>query len=68
MEQFLIGSFIPSIIDFLNFGIGYNRFPYFNIADSCITVGVIIIMILTLLQKEPESEPKATKKPARKKK
>lgn len=40
------------VVDFLNFGIGNWRWPFFNIADSSITVGIIIIMILTLITKE----------------
>ncbi len=37
-----------SVIDFLNFGIGHARWPFFNIADSSITIGVIIIIFILL--------------------
>ncbi len=40
------------VIDFFNFGIGHHRWPFFNIADSAITVGVILIMIMTFIKKE----------------
>lgn len=34
------------VVDFLDFQI----WPVFNIADSCITVGIIVLMIYTLLE------------------
>jgi len=40
------------VVDFFNFGIGEARFPFFNIADSSITIGVILIMLLTVFKKE----------------
>ncbi|MDD5066948.1 MAG: signal peptidase II [bacterium] len=40
------------VVDFLNFGIAHYRWPFFNIADSSITIGVIILMIVTLFYEE----------------
>ncbi len=40
------------VVDFLNFGIGEYRWPFFNIADSSITIGVILIMVLIFIKKE----------------
>ena len=33
------------VIDYLNFGIGDSRWPFFNIADSAITAGIVLLMI-----------------------
>lgn len=40
------------VVDFLNFGIREHRFPFFNIADSSITVGVVILMVMTVFFEE----------------
>lgn len=40
------------VVDFINIGINDLRIPFFNIADSAITIGVILIMILTFIKKE----------------
>lgn len=37
------------VTDFLDVGIGSSRFPTFNIADSCIVVGVGFLMVTILL-------------------
>lgn len=34
---------IKYVVDFINFGIGVHRYPYFNIADSCVVVGTILL-------------------------
>jgi len=39
------------VVDFLNFGIGNYRWPFFNIADSAITIGVIILFIISTFHK-----------------
>ncbi len=36
---------IGAVVDFIDIGIGNLRWPTFNVADSCITIGVIIIII-----------------------
>ncbi len=59
-----IGNFIDRfrlgyVVDFVDvrFGDFYN-FPVFNIADSCLVVGVIILVILILFNKFEKSENK----------
>jgi len=59
-----IGNFIDRlrlgyVIDFVDvrFGDFYN-FPVFNVADSCLVVGVIILVILILFNKFEKSENK----------
>ena len=44
-----IGNFVDricrgAVVDFLDFGIGYLRWPSFNIADSCIFIAVCIMV------------------------
>lgn len=34
-----------AVIDFIDIGIGNLRWPTFNVADSCITIGVIIFLV-----------------------
>jgi len=40
--------FYGKVVDFIDIGIGELRWPYFNIADSSITIGVIMLMIYYL--------------------
>ncbi|OQX89813.1 MAG: signal peptidase II [candidate division Zixibacteria bacterium 4484_93] len=40
------------VTDFLDFGIGELRWPSFNIADSAITVGVILLLLSNIIGKD----------------
>jgi len=46
---------IQAVIDFIDIGIGNLRWPAFNVADSCITIGVIILIIIQLRHKQKDS-------------
>jgi len=43
---------IQAVIDFIDIGIGNLRWPTFNVADSCITIGVIILIIVKFRHKQ----------------
>lgn len=47
---------IQKVIDFLDFQFGTYHFPSFNIADSGITVGVILYLWFSLRQAKEESD------------
>jgi len=40
------------VVDFIDIGVGRFRWPVFNIADSCVTVGVILLVLGSLLFSE----------------
>lgn len=40
--------FYGKVVDFLDFGIKNYRWPFFNLADTSITIGVMIIFILSI--------------------
>jgi len=44
------------VTDFLDFFLGQAHFPFFNVADSCITVGAALLIIISLRRK-PECSP-----------
>ncbi|ETT57303.1 signal peptidase II [Paenibacillus sp. FSL H8-0457] len=54
-----LGNFIDrlimgEVVDFLQFNFGSYTFPIFNIADSCIVIGVGLIILDTLLERRRE--------------
>ena len=65
-----IGNFIDRIrfgyvIDFADIGIGTWRFPYiFNVADSAVTISILLMLVLWLLapwlERRDGAEPKET--------
>jgi signal peptidase II len=44
------------VIDFLDFYIRKAHWPFFNVADSCITIGACL-MLFTLFRRKPECSP-----------
>ncbi len=48
--------FFGKVVDFVNIGVGRPhgkyRWPYFNFADACITIGLVILIVLILFTKE----------------
>ena len=44
------------VIDFLDFYVGTAHWPFFNVADSCITIGAGL-MLVTLFRRKPECSP-----------
>jgi signal peptidase II len=39
------------VIDFLDFYVRSRHWPFFNVADSCITIGAILLFIMLLIRK-----------------
>ena len=48
------------VIDFLDFYVGRAHWPFFNAADSCITVGACL-MLVVLFRRKPECIPSSSK-------
>lgn len=46
--------FYGRVVDFLDFGYKENWWPVFNIADSAVSCGVVLLMIILFRKKEPE--------------
>lgn len=44
------------VIDFLDFYVGTAHWPFFNVADSCITIGAGL-MLVTLFRRKPACSP-----------
>lgn len=55
IDRFAYGQ----VVDFLDFGIGDTRWPIFNIADSSVTVGMILLLSIVLFEKETGAEAQA---------
>jgi len=51
--NFIDRAFFPEgVIDFLSFHFGTYIFPTFNVADSALTIGVILFLIASFVEKE----------------
>lgn len=49
------------VIDFISIDLPdflMTRWPTFNVADSCVSVGVLILMLITIFEKNDQPEPK----------
>ena len=44
--------FYGRVVDFIDFGIHRNMFPVFNVADSCVTIGVTLLVLLLMRHKQ----------------
>lgn len=44
------------VIDFLSFRFGSYDFPVFNIADSCICIGMVLLVIAIILKEDSKKE------------
>ena len=53
--------FYGRVVDFIDFGIHRNMFPVFNVADSCVTIGVCLLVLL--LMRHKQAEPSVTGSP-----
>ena len=40
------------VIDFVDIGLGRTRWPVFNLADSCVTVGMIMLVVFVLFERD----------------
>jgi signal peptidase II len=46
--------FYGRVVDFIDFGVHRNMFPVFNVADSCVTIGVTVLVLMMMRQKQTE--------------
>lgn len=47
--------FLGHVIDFLDFHAGGHHWPAFNVADSALTVGISLLLVITLFEKKAGS-------------
>jgi signal peptidase II len=47
--------FYGHVVDFIDFGYKKNWWPVFNVADSCVSIGVVVLTLM-LLKKKPPAE------------
>ncbi|HVP90632.1 MAG TPA: signal peptidase II [Terriglobales bacterium] len=55
LDRFIRGY----VIDFLDFHIGNAHWPFFNVADSCITIGAVL-MVVIFFRRKPECTPSSS--------
>ncbi|AWB45347.1 signal peptidase II [Paenibacillus sp. CAA11] len=58
--NFLDRAWTGEVVDFLQFNFGSYTFPIFNIADTCIVIGVALIILDTLLEVQREKKQRNT--------
>lgn len=46
----------PGVVDFLHFRFGSYDFPVFNIADMCLVIGMIALLIVTFIEDQQQSK------------
>jgi len=49
--------FMGSVIDFIDFFIDRYHWPAFNVADSAITIGLVMLLFSSEFKKRPDKEP-----------
>jgi signal peptidase II len=49
--------FYGRVVDFVDFGFHRNMFPVFNVADSAVTIGVIMLLLIMVFRKQPVAGP-----------
>ncbi|MNZ83910.1 Lipoprotein signal peptidase [compost metagenome] len=54
--NFLDRAVAGEVVDFLQFNFGSYTFPIFNVADSCIVIGVALIVLDSLLEVRREKQ------------
>jgi signal peptidase II len=59
IDRFAYGE----VIDFIDIGIKETRWPVFNVADSAVTIGMIILVSLVLFEGHKEKAPLPAKFP-----
>ena len=52
---------MKEVIDFIEIGLRRLKWPVFNIADSCVTIGIIIIIWVWFFEKKEKPEERNTK-------
>lgn len=52
------------VVDFVDVGVGSTRWPAFNVADSCISIGVALLFVSTFRTPHPESDAVSPSAPA----
>ncbi|MGH7596266.1 MAG: signal peptidase II [bacterium] len=60
IDRFAYGE----VIDFIDIGVESTRWPVFNIADSAVTVGMIILISLVLFERDKSEQPSPPAFPA----
>ena len=62
IDRFLYGK----VIDFIDVGLGNARWYIFNLADSAVTIGMVILAMLVLFDKSSKKDHEASKVVAQK--